>query len=364
MSASVDPRLEKFAEEMPKVELHVHLEGAIQPATLLTLARRRGVTLPADTEDGLRQWYDFESFEHFVHIYVTCSECLRDPEDFQFALRAFAEEQARQNVEYSEVHFTISTHVQQGSNAGEVADALGQSIVEAERNLGVRVRLIPDIVRNFEPRWADLTLEWALDNRERGVVALGLAGIEKFSAAPFREHFEVAASEGLHRVAHAGEQVGPESIRETLDVARPERLGHGIRAVEEPALLDEIVEMRLPLEVCPSSNVRLGNAPGFDEHPIGQLLEAGVTLSVNSDDPPMFDTTLSREYALVGRHFELDAAALAGLSLAAVGHSFLEPEEREQMQASFARRAAELGERIFDLSIEPLPPSELVGGWV
>jgi adenosine deaminase len=352
LSDTIDSRLLRFAEAMPKAELHVHLEGAIAPATLLELARRRRVSLPADTEEGLRQWYRFEDFEHFVDIYVTCSECLYDPEDFQFALRAFAAEQARQNIVYSEVHFTISTHVRQGANAGEVADAMGETLVEVERDLGTRVRLIPDIVRNLEPEWADVTLEWALDNRERGVVALGIAGIESWSARPFREHFEAAAAEGLHRVAHAGEQCGPESIHETLAVAAPERLGHGIRAVEDEELLADLAARALPVEVCPTSNVALGNAPSLAEHPIGRMLEAGIDLSVNSDDPAMFDTTLSREYALVGEHFDLDHRALAKLTLAPLRHSFLEPSERERFERDFRCQLSELAGEIYESSLD------------
>ncbi len=322
---------------MPKVELHVHLEGSIRPETLLELARRRRVSLPADTVDGLRQWYRFETFEHFVDIYVTCSECLRDPEDFQLVLTEFANEQARQNVKYSEVHFTIATQVRQGANAQEVGHALWESIEEAEKKLGTRIRLIPDIVRNLEPQWADVTLEWALEHRSRGVIALGLAGIESFPSIQFREHFEVARTEGLHCVAHAGEQEGPESVREALEVARPERLGHGIRSVEDPELLAQLASDGPPLEVCPSSNVALGNAPSLEEHPIVRLLDAGVDLSINSDDPPMFDTTLSHEYALVGDTFGLGAGMLGELSIGAISHSFLDEGERDRLRAEFER---------------------------
>lgn len=332
---------------MPKVELHVHLEGAIQPATLLQLARRRGISLPADSEEGLREWYRFVDFEHFVEIYVTCSECLRDPEDFQLALREFASEQARQNVRYSEVHFTIATHVRQGANGGEVGDALAESIADLEKEHGIRIRLIPDIVRNLEPRWADTTLEWALEHRGRGVIALGLAGIESWPATPFREHFEVAAAEDLHRVAHAGEQEGPASIRETLEIARPERLGHGIRVVEDEGLLARLAESGLPFEVCPTSNVALKNVPSLAEHPIGRLLGAGIRLSVNSDDPAMFDTTLSLEYARVGDTLGLNAEALAKLSLTALDHAFLEEEERRRMAEEFELEMAKAREEIY-----------------
>ncbi len=356
MTGTGEPRRRRFVEAMPKIELHVHLEGAIGPATLLQLARRRRIALPADTEAGLREWYKFEDFEHFVDIYVTCSECLRDPEDFQLALREFAREQARQNIRYSEVHFTIATHVRQGANGGEVGDAIAESLVDIERELGVRVRLIPDIVRNLEPEWADVTLEWALEHRDRGVVALGMAGIESWPANPFREHFAVAKAEGLHHVAHAGEQRGPGSIREVLEIADPERLGHGIRVVEDRELMARLAERGLPFEVCPTSNVALNNVATFAEHPIGELLDAGVRLSINSDDPAMFSTSLSLEYARVGDTLDLEAGALAGLSMAALDHAFLEREERRRLAAEFQREMVELGEEIYGGSFEVQEP--------
>ncbi|MFL6202315.1 MAG: adenosine deaminase, partial [Thermoanaerobaculia bacterium] len=200
--------VESFVERLPKVELHVHLEGSMRPHVLLELARRNGVelpALPANTEEGLRRWFQFRDFPHFVEVYLACSRALINPEDFQLMARDFLEMQEAQNVVYTEAHFTISTHVANGANGGELLDALEEVIGEGERR-GVRLRLIPDIVRNIGPAAADVTLEWALAGRGRGVVAMGLAGIEAgFSNEPFREHFRTAKREGLHVVAHAGE---------------------------------------------------------------------------------------------------------------------------------------------------------------
>jgi adenosine deaminase len=214
----------------------VHLEGALHPELLLALARRRRVTLPADDVEGLRRWMRYRDFEHFVDIYLTCSRCLRDPEDFQRLLGDFAARQEAQNVVYSEVHFTISTHLANGAPGGEVAQALGEAIADAGRRRGVTIRLIPDIVRNLGVDRADATVEWALEHRRYGVVALGLGGIEDRPAQPFAEHFRAARQAGLHVTAHAGEQCGPDRIREVLAVCAPERLGHGIRVLDDPEL--------------------------------------------------------------------------------------------------------------------------------
>ncbi len=244
------------------------------PELLLELARRHGVELPAADLAGVRDWFVFRDFEHFVEIYLACSDCLREPEDFGRLAEAFVDAQAAQNVVYSEVHFTISTHLARGLCGDEIAEALSAAF-DAGRRRGVEVRLIPDIVRNLEVERADRTLEWALRHQGGLVVALGLAGIEGHPVAPFREHFEEARSAGLATTAHAGEQTGPDAVREVLDICSPERIGHGISAVGDPALIRRLVAERVPLEVCPTSNVRLGYAPSIAEHPLDRLWRRG-----------------------------------------------------------------------------------------
>lgn len=334
--------LGRLVERLPKVELHVHLEGSMRPPILLQLARRRGVSLPADDAAGLRRWFRFRDFDHFVEIYLTCSSCLRDPEDFQLLALDVVTELERQRVLYCEAHFTISTHIANGVNAAEVADALGEVIAEAERRRGVVLRLIPDIVRNVSVERADWTLEWALENRERGVVALGLSGIESFSNEPFREHFDVARREGLHRVAHAGEHGGPESVRSVLEVCGAERIGHGVRAAESPELTTWLSEQRVPLEVCPTSNVCLGVVPALEQHPLPQLVEAGCVVTLNSDDPPLFGTSLNEEYRRVAEEFGWRRETLAVLARNAIEAAFLSPEQRRGLLDRFERELAEI----------------------
>jgi aminodeoxyfutalosine deaminase len=337
--------LENFCLQLPKIELHVHLEGSMQPATLLRLARRRGVDLPANDEASLTEWFRFRDFDHFVDIYLTCSKCLRDPEDFQVLIEVFLREQARQNVLYSEVHFTIGTHLGNGVNGGEVAEAIWEAIQDGERRFGSTMRLIPDIVRNVGRGPADQTLEWALAGRERGVVALGLSGSETFPDEPFRELFQVARSEGLHRVAHAGEHLGPESIRSVIDVCDPERIGHGVAAAQDEALMETLASNRMPLEVCPSSNVALGVFSSIDDHPFDRLRRAGIEVSVNSDDPPFFDTTLSDEYVRVAQCFGYSSDDLVELALQPLRHAFLDSPARERL-------AREIDSRITAMQVE------------
>jgi aminodeoxyfutalosine deaminase len=316
--------LRHFVEQLPKAELHVHLEGSMRPELLLELARKRGVSLPADDISGLRRWFQFRDYAHFLEIYLTCSSCLREPEDFQALVADFAAQQSAQNIVYSEVHFTISTHVGHGVSGVDIAQALGESLINAEEKNGVRIRLIPDIVRNISPKAADVTIDWALTHREVGVVALGIAGMEGASVAPFSEHFVAARDAGLHTTAHAGEQCGPESIHEVLDVCQPERIGHGISAIEDPTLLRRLAAERIPLEVCPTSNVRLGYADSVARHPFDRLRRAGVAVSVNSDDPTLFETSLIDEYHALETAFGYSRSQLGELARAGFEHSFLD----------------------------------------
>ena len=337
--------MERFVAELPKVELHVHLEGSMQPATLLELARRRRVDLPADDEAGLRRWFEFRDFEHFVEVYLTCCRCLRDPEDFQLVLEQFLQEQARQQVLYSEIHFTIGTHLANGVNGGEVADALGEVVEQAPVRYGVRVGIIPDIVRNVGPEWADQTLEWALAGRGKGIVALGLSGFEDSPDEPFREHFREAQREGLHRVAHAGEHAGPDSIRSVLEVCRAERVGHGIRAVDDPDLVSQLVTQGIPLEICASSNLRLGAVADLAVHPFDRLHRAGVVVTINSDDPPLFETDLNREHWSLAQQFGYGPAELARFSFQALDSSFIGESDRRQLNEDLVERLEDLGIR-------------------
>ncbi len=346
--------LDRFLLHCPKVELHVHLEGAMRPSVLLELARRNGIELPARDEAGLKRWFRFTDFNHFVQIYLACSRALRKPEDFQLLVLDFLAEQATQNVLHTEAHFTIATHLANGGNGGEILAALTEAIAEGERRYGVTLRLIPDIVRNVGVGPANQTLEWALAGQDSGlVVALGLSGSEaQFPNEPFREHFVAAGRGGLHRVAHTGEHAGPESIRSVLEVCGAERIGHGVRAVDDPSLMAELRESQIPLEVNPTSNICLGVAPDLPSHPFDRLYRGGLALSVNSDDPAFFNTNLTREYLKLHQAFGYSPAELAGLSLAALRQSFLPDVEKSALDERFRQQFDALGRELFGSPVE------------
>ena len=326
--------------ELPKAELHVHLEGAISPQTLLQLAGRHKVDLPAQDLEGLRSWFRFRDFPHFVAIYLKCSECLRDPQDFLLVARDFISEQERQNIVYTEAHFTIGTHIQNGRDPSEIVDALEQAVSWGRRR-GVELQFIFDIVRNV-PQMADATLEWALKGLERNlVVGLGLSGFEDHPTEPFSDHFAEAERKGLHRTAHAGEHGGPDIVYAALEYARAERIGHGIKSHDSPTLVRELAAAGVVLEVCPTSNVKLHAVDGYESHPFRDLDHAGVVVTVNSDDPWLFDTTLTEEYAVLVDHFGYDSEGLLQIARRAFAGSFATPELRRRLLSDFDAAASE-----------------------
>lgn len=299
---------------MPKVELHVHLEGSIRPETVLRLAERHGVALPADTVEGLAEWYTFRDFRHFVEIYVAVSSCIRTPEDIEFIAREFLVGQAEQNILWSEVTYTAMTIFgQSGVPWNEQIDALNRAMAWGEKELGVGMGLIIDIVRGRPIEEALQNAEWAVGARDRGVVALGLAGNEGVGQTKqYQAAFDIALEAGLPIVPHAGETVGAFSIWDCLEATQCTRIGHGIRCLEDAELVRELRASGVVLEVCPTSNVCLTPIPDLGHHPIAEMVELGLAVTINSDDPPMFNTTLSDEFARCSAAFGWDEETLRG----------------------------------------------------
>lgn len=323
----------------PKAELHVHLEGAIQPSTLLMLAKRHRVDLPADTEEGLRNWYRFRDFHHFIEVYVGITRCLRTVEDFELIVYEFGADMARQNVRYAEVTFSPSTHLWlNGVDQDVWFTGLTEGRRRAKESFGCEINWIFDLVRNDYPELGrfDYTTGVAIEGMDDGVVALGLGGMEEgYPPAPFAPWFDRARAAGLHSAPHAGEHVGPESIRGAIEDLGAERIGHGVRAIEDPKLVDYLAEHVIPLEISPTSNICLGLYPDAASHPLKGLHEAGVTVTVNSDDPPLFNTTLTDELALLVDPCGFSRETVDEILLNGVRFSFLPDEQKRRMEADF-----------------------------
>jgi adenosine deaminase len=329
--------LKTFITNMPKVELHVHLEGSVQPETLLTLARRHQVALPADTVAGLRQWYQFRDFDHFIEIYMTIAGCLRTAEDIELITREFLENQAAQNIVYSEVTFTPYNQFSlNGLGFQQQIDAVNRARAWAEQEMGVRMGIIMDIPRLVSPEEGDLIAGWAIERYGDGIIAFGLGGPEVGNPPEkFRRAFDRVRQAGIPCILHAGETEGPHSIWSALRVADSQRIGHGVRAVEDPVLIEHLRRRQIPLEVCPSSNVCLKVYPSPAEHSLPQLMAEGLYVTINSDDPPMFNTTLTNEFWLGHQVFGWEQSVIERLVLNAVNATLLPAGEQAAMRASF-----------------------------
>ena len=344
--------LHAFAAALPKVELHVHLEGSILPETLLVLAQRHGMSLPAGDVPGLRAWYQFTSFRHFLEVYLTISSLLRTPDDFALIVHDFGREMARQHILYAEVTFTPFTHLWQdkGLQAEDLIAGLETGRSRAAAEFGVDMAWVLDIPRNLSFKdgvytgyASDPTVDMALAWRDQGVVALGLGGNEVGAPPePFAHAFDRARAGGLHSLPHAGETVGPESVWGALRSLGAERIGHGVRSIEDPSLVAYLVEHQTPLEINPTSNLRLGVYPDYQAHPLRRLWEAGAYVTVNSDDPPLFNTTLNDEYTVLIDHFGFDAADLERITLNALRASCLPAERKTALEAEFLAEFARL----------------------
>src|SRR3954469_20380705 len=292
--------LDSYLRAAPKAELHVHLEGTVQPETFLELARRNGVTLPYDTVPALREWFRFRDFSHFIEVYGAISTCLVRSDDFELIAWELAQTLARQNCRYAEVCFSAFFHARRGIADQTFLDGLRRARARAREELGVEIAWVFDIGRALRggwsetSRWADYAVSLAIDTMSEGVVALGLGGPEAGDPPEqYVAYFERALAAGLHSYPHAGEHEGPASVRGALDALHAERIAHGVRAIEEPDLVVEIARRGVALDVCPTSNICLGVFPSYAEHALPKLLAAGVKVTIGSDDPPLFNTTLN-----------------------------------------------------------------------
>lgn len=330
------PDLGQFIHAMPKVELHVHLEGSIRPETLLKLARRHHISLPAENVEGIRQWYTFRDFDHFIEVYMTISSCLRTADDIELAAQEFLIGQAEQNIVYSEVTFTpYNQFVNCGLGFHEQLDAVNRSREWAKKELGVRMGIIVDIPRERSPEAGGRVAQWVIERFGDGVIALGLGGPEQGNPpSKFRQAFTRVREAGIPCILHAGETEGPASIWGAIEVADTRRIGHGVRAVEDLRLMEHLRKTQIPLEVCPTSNVCLNLFPSLDKHILPVLLQEGLKITINSDDPPMFNTTLTDEYSAVYRAFGWDRATLKQSAVNAIDVTFLDAEEREKMRVN------------------------------
>jgi aminodeoxyfutalosine deaminase len=314
----------------PKIELHVHLEGTVRPETLLEIARRNDYALPADTVEGLAPLYDYRDFAHFIEVWILTTNALRTEDDFRRVVVEYAEEAAGHGAVYLEAIFSPAERAARGVDHHEMYSGYCDGAQQARELYGIEVRLTPDIYRGATTDRALREVDYSVKYRDRGVVGVGLGGLEvEYPPEQYAAVFERVRAEGLGSVPHAGEVAGPASIRGALDALGADRIRHGITAVEDPALVEELRDRGIVLDVCPISNVRTGAVPSLERHPLRELADAGVRCSISTDDPAMFDTDLEREY---------EAAAKLGLHPRAayengVAGALCDDETRERLRS-------------------------------
>ncbi|MFJ8212386.1 adenosine deaminase [Streptomyces sp. NPDC096033] len=334
--------LHPFIAGLPKAELHVHHVGSASPRIVAELASRHPDSkVPTDPE-ALADYFTFTDFAHFIEVYLSVVDLVRTPDDVRTLTFEVARDMARQNIRYAELTITPYSSTRRGIDERAFMEAIEDARKAAESELGVILRWCFDIPGEAGLEAAEETARLAVDLRPEGLVSFGLGGPEIGVPRPqFKPYFDRARAAGLHSVPHAGETTGPETVWDSIRELGAERIGHGTSSTRDPELLAYLAEHRIALEVCPTSNIATRAVADLDEHPVKEMVQAGVLVTINSDDPPMFGTDLNNEYAVAARLLDLDERGLAQLAKNAVEASFLDPAGKARLTAEIDAYTAE-----------------------
>lgn len=333
--------LERFIQGLPKAELHLHIEGTLEPELCFALAARNGVALRFHAVDELRAAYRFRNLQDFLDLYYQGTSVLREAQDFYDLTRAYLGTAQRQNVRHAEIFFDPQAHTRRGVPFRAVVDGIGRALEDAETGGRITTRLILCFLRDLSAEDAMATLEEALPYKDR-IVAVGLDSAEAgHPPRKFREVFARARREGFLAVAHAGEEGPPDYVREALDELHVLRIDHGVRSIDDGGLVERLAARRVPLTVCPLSNLRLQVVGDLARHPLRRLLERGVMVTVNSDDPAYFGGYINENYRAVAMALGLGVKELCTLARNSFAASFLDEAAKARHIAEIDRYEAE-----------------------
>ena len=322
---------------IPKAELHLHLEGTIDPSTLLELRDRHGRN---GTLAEVEQLYRYHDFTGFMMAFKAITEDLKTPADYEFIAYRMMEKLKAENVLHAEVYVSVGVCLFRNQDFDAIFEGLERGRIHGERDFGVSVLWIYDAVRHFGPEAAQKVAELAVRHKRPSVVGFGIGGDER-RAAPelFRDVYAYAADHGLRLTAHAGETTGPDSIWGALNL-RAERIGHGLTAWHDLELVEELATRQIPVEICITSNLRTGVCTSLADHPVKNYFDEGVMVTLNTDDPALFATSLSREYQIAQESFGFTAEHLREIARNSFEASFLSPEKKLQFLDLFDATAA------------------------
>ena len=333
---------------IPKAELHLHLEGCLYPMQVVQLAARHGEKL---CYEDVAARYNTNSFPAFLELFKWATSYLRDPEDYAQLCREPALHLIGENCIYAEITLSVGVMLLRKQNVEANFSAIPDAINRYKQNSSLRINWVFDAVRQFGPEKAMDVARLAAQMKSAGVVAFGLGGDEEsLPASDFRKVFDYAAAEGLHRVAHAGEMAGPQAVRDAIEILGAERIGHGIAAIHDEKLMDLLIERQIPLEICPTSNLRTGalakllgvKDARIEDHPFAKFVARGVPVTLASDDPAMFRTSLLAEYTLALNKMGLTMPQLTSIAEAVFRHAFLYADEKQSLAEIFRAAASKI----------------------
>jgi adenosine deaminase len=329
--------VEALIKALPKVEQHVHIVGSTRPETLLWLLNEGGLKKTFEAVKDVRQFFQYRDFPHFINVYSMVFRCITQEDQFERITYEMLEDDARCNVRYVEASFSAPDHVREGLDYGLMLDAINRGVYHAHQDFGIQCNLRIDLVRNYGPEAGMQVLEW-IRNKSDNIVSIDIGGSEEqFPPKPFLQVYQRAKEMGLHLVAHAGEAAGPESIWDAVNHLNVEHIGHGVTASRDPELIDYLLKRDIAIEMCPTSNLRTGVVASLRRHPIRTFFDKGIKVTVNTDDPSMFNTNMNNEYLQLHQQLNFTVSELFKLTLNALDSSFLPETRKMQIRESFTR---------------------------
>lgn len=343
MNIGFTDKLEQFVMEIPKVELHLHLEGVIPLETLFNLIRREGKEPSIKNIDDLRKKLTYTDFAHFIEVWTWKNTFIKEERDFEEIAYQVLGNLSKQNVKYVEAFYSPGDYWRQGLSVQRITEYLIKGKERAYRDFGIQSELIVDLIRDHGPEIGMQRLEELTPYQGKGLIGIGLGGSElSFPADPYAFVYKEARERGFRLTAHAGEVAGANSIWTVIEKLGVERIGHGVRANEDLQLVSLLKERQIPLEICVISNVRTGVCESVEAHPIKQYFQQGLMVTVNSDDPTMFDTTISQEYLVLAQKLNFTVSDLKRLSINGISASFMSGRNKELMKCQFEKEWEQL----------------------